>query len=319
MGSWILRILSVPSISLSGRLPHLLPAELPTSPPTGPSQFLPAASIPFFHMGLDQLCHSNILQDPQLNHAAWLAAFAALPGTDLTSEHMALLQHALIPSQFPSRVAAPLQTGNRDQVKEYVTEILSCTGPSWAIKKGRPRSSGSQTAPDDASIQEPPRTTQDALPTWVDQLYSKIAHLAALLSEAQDLPKSAAGWIKCSALIAYNGPSILGNFDTHTGEIVNTNTFVLTCHSLTQPLTDEFIKGLVSKDNPRGRNRFELGLFAPGKTSNSTQLVIRLTPTPPLGPSAGPVSASSRDLPLTIDQAEEYMVSTFFNPACSAS
>ena len=182
--------------------------------PQAPPKFLPAAPIPFFHMELDQLCHSNILQDPNLNHAAWLAAFAALTGTDLTSEH------ALIPSQFPSRVAAPLQAGNHAQVKEYVTEIISCTDPSWAIEIGRPRSSGSHTAPDDASIQVLPRSTQDALPSWVDKLYLKIAHLAALLSEAQDLPKSAAGWIKCSALRSYNGPSIPGNCDTHTGEIV---------------------------------------------------------------------------------------------------
>ena len=51
---------------------------------------------------------------------------------------------------------------------------------------------------------------------------------------------------------------------THTGEIVNTNTFVLTCHGLTQSLTDGFICGMVAKDNLRGKNRFQLGLFVPG-------------------------------------------------------
>ena len=169
-----------------------------------PPSFLPAASIPFFHMGLDRLCQPepDVLQDPNLNHAAWLAAFAALTGTDLTTEHMALLQHALIPIQFPSRVIAPLQAGDQDHV-------ISCTGPSWAIKKGRPRSTGSQTAPDGAHIQDLSRSTQDALPTWVDKLYLKIAHLAALVSEAQDLPNP--GWIKCSTLSTYNGPSIPGS------------------------------------------------------------------------------------------------------------
>ena len=65
------------------------------------------------------------------------------------------------------------------------------------------------------------------------------------------------------------------------------------CYGLTQSLTDEFIRGMVAKDNLRGKNRFQLGLFAPGKTSNSTQLVIRLTPTPSLGASTGPCLARS--------------------------
>ena len=184
--------------------------------PHAPPKFLPAASIPFYHMGLEQLCQQGLLQDRELVHAAWLAAFAALTGTTLTHEHMALLQHPL--------VIAPLRDGDVDKVKDYVTEILSCTGPSWQIKKGRLRSSGSQTPPDDASIQELPRTTQDPLPSWVDKLYARISQLAVLLSEAQDLARSPAGWIKCSALIAYNGPSIPGNFDTHTHTHTHTHT-----------------------------------------------------------------------------------------------
>ena len=83
-----------------------------------------------------------------------LAAFAALIGISLTNEHNALLQHPLIPPQFPSRVIAPLLAGDVDTVTNYVTEILACTGPSWAVKNRRPRSSGSQSPPDDASIQE---------------------------------------------------------------------------------------------------------------------------------------------------------------------
>ena len=278
--------------------------------PTAPPSFLPASAIPLFHMGLTRLCEQEVLQDPQLNHAAMLAAFAALTGTDLTTEHLALLQHPSIPGQFPSKVFAPLQAGHQEPVKEYVSEIISCTGPSWAVKKNRPRSTGSQTPPDDGAIQELPRTTRDPLPAWVDQLNLKTAHLAALLSEAQDLPKSPKGWIKCSALCAYNGPSIPGNFDTHTGEIINTNTFTLSSQGLTQALTDEFICGMVSKDNIRGRNRFQLGRFAPGKTSTSSQLVIRLTPLP-RGASAVPSTTSSRDIPLTLEQAEPYAIYFF--------
>ena len=96
---------------------------------------------------------------------------------------------------------------------------------------------------------------------------------------------------------------------THTGEIVNTSTFLLKTHNLSQPLTDEFIKGLVSKDNLRGTKRFLLG----GKTSNSTQLVIRLTPIPAPDPALGAASASSMRpfRPLSLDEAEPFGVYFF--------
>ena len=84
-----------------------------------------------------------------------------------------------------------------------------------------------QTPPDDAP-----------LPAWVDNHFAKISQLAVLLFEAQDLTRSSAGWIKTSALMDYNGPSIPGNFDTHThmGEIVNTSTFLLLmCMPLSNP------------------------------------------------------------------------------------
>ena len=137
--------------------------------------------------------------------------------------------------------------------------------------------------------------------------------MAVLIHDAQDLARSPSGWIKTSALIAYNGPSIPGNFDTHSGEIVNTSTFLLKVHGLSQPLTDEYIKGLVSKDNLRGPKRFILGLYAPGKKTNSTQLVIRLTPIPAADPNAGAASASSlrTSRPLTLDEAEPFGVYFF--------
>ena len=231
-----------------------------------PPVFLPPAAIPFFHYGLDRLCHLDALQDPNLNHAA------ALTGTDLNPEQMTLLQHSSLPQQFPDRVLSPLQGGDLDKAKSTWPSF------SWHVKKGRLRSVGSLTPPDDASIQELPRSTRDPLPNWVDKLYLKIAHLAALLAEVQDLPKSDRGWIKCSALSTYNGPSVPGNFDTHSGQVVNTNTFVLTCSGLTQSLTDEYIKGLVAKDNMRGRNRFQLGLFAQGKTSIACSLCEQSEP-----------------------------------------
>ena len=75
----------------------------------------------------------------------------------------------------------------------------------------------------------------------------------------------------------------------------------------------EYIKGLVSKDNLRGPKRFLLGLYAPGKTTNSTQLVIRLTPIPAADPNAEAAGASSlrTSRPLTLDEAEPYGVYFF--------
>ena len=73
---------------------------------------------------------TSLSTDLELVPSVWLTAFAALIGTTLTQEHNALLQHPLIPSQFSSRVIAPLQAGNVDKVKDYVTEILACTDPS---------------------------------------------------------------------------------------------------------------------------------------------------------------------------------------------
>ena len=58
-----------------------------------------------------------VLHDKDLVPSLWLAAFAALIGTSLTNEHNALLQHPLIPPQFPSRVIAPLLAGDVAQLR----------------------------------------------------------------------------------------------------------------------------------------------------------------------------------------------------------
>ena len=269
-------------------------------------------------MGMDQLCQPAVLHDKDLVPSLWLAAFAALIGTSLTNEHNALLQHPLIPPQFPSRVIAPLLAGDVDTVTDYVTEILACTGPSWAVKNRRPRSSGSQSPPDDASIQELPRTTLDPLPSWVGDLFARISQLAVLIHDAQDLARSPSGWIKTSALIAYNGPSIPGNFDTHSGEIVNTSTFLLKVHGLSQPLTDEYIKGLVSKDNLRGRNVSSLGSTLQEKRPTPPNLSFASPLSPQrilmLGPLALPLYRRLVRSPL---MKPNHTASTSFSLACS--
>ena len=62
-----------------------------------------------------------------------------------------------------------------------------------------------------------------------------------------------------------------------------------------------------------GRSVSSLGLYSPGKTTNSTQLVIRLTPIPAADPAAGAASASSQPAsrPLTLEEAEPFGVYFF--------
>ena len=89
-----------PSPATRSRYAHLPHHDTPDAPP----KLLPAASIPYYHMGMDQLCQPAVLHDKELVPSLWLAAFAALIGTTLTNEHNALLQHPLIPPQFPSKL-----------------------------------------------------------------------------------------------------------------------------------------------------------------------------------------------------------------------
>ena len=101
---------------------------------------VPVAAIPFFNMGVERL--SAILQDPNLNHAAWLTAYAALTADNFSPAMMSVLQHPSLPEEFKERVH-------------------------------------------DSAILALPRTTQDPMPHWVDQLTMKLAHLAYLLAEAK--------------------------------------------------------------------------------------------------------------------------------------
>ena len=68
----------------------------------------------------------------------------------------------------------------------------------------------------------------------------------------------------------------------------------------------------------RSAMRKKKRLFAPGKTSNTTQLVIKLTPLPPLGLLLGPPSPLIATF-LSLLTRQNHMVFAFFNPACSES
>ena len=138
----------------------------------------------------------------------------------------------------------------------------------------------------------------------------KLAHLACLLAEANDIPKSDLGWIKCTTLSSYDGPGVSGNFDTHLNQIVAKHSFTVTSNGLTHTLNDTLIRGLVSRDNHR-LNRFQPGHFTPGRSQHAPQLVIRLTPPTSTGSAPPAVSSPSeahslKDLPLTLADSQPY-------------
>ena len=84
-----------------------------------------------------------------------------------------------------------------------------------------------------------------------------------------------------------------GNYDTHTNQITATRSFTFTSNGLPHPLSDATLRGLVSRDNYRGRYRFQLGHFTPGRSQNSPQF---------------------EDVPLTMQQASPFGI-YFFNSA----
>ena len=112
------------------RYAHLPHHQTPDAPP----KLLPAASIPYYHMGMDQLCQPAVLHDKDLVPSLWLAAFAALIGISLTNEHNALLQHPLIPPQFPSSVPPWLKLPSR--LKSLCRTANGAKAPSSLVHTG---------------------------------------------------------------------------------------------------------------------------------------------------------------------------------------
>ena len=102
------------------RYAHLPHHDTPDAPP----KLLPTASIPYYHMGMDQLCQPAVLHDKELVPSLWLAAFAALIGTTLTNEHNALLQHPLIPHLNRLRAHLPLRKLNHSESTSF---SLACS------------------------------------------------------------------------------------------------------------------------------------------------------------------------------------------------
>ena len=293
---------------------HLRPLNGMKWPAQSPV-IIPLAAIPFFHLGVDDLCTPEILQDSNLNHAAWLTALAALTADNFSPAMMAVLQRPSLPEEFKERVADPLLADDQLGVRHYLYDLFSYTDAAWRTKPAATRSSSYATPPKDSAIEALPRTTQDPLPHWIDHLTMKLANLAGLLAGATDLPASNLGWVKCSTLSAYDGPGVPGNFDTHLNQIVAKHSFTAS-NGLTHTLNDALLRGLVSRDNHRGYNRFQLGHFNPGRSQNTPILVIRLAPAPtaraaPPSSSSSPGAHSLEDVPLRLSESQPYGIYFF--------
>ncbi len=85
----------------------------PQAPIRTAPDFLPVVAIPLFNLGVERLCAPEILQDPNINHAAWLTACAALTADNFSPAMMAVLQHPSLPEEFKERVADPLRANER--------------------------------------------------------------------------------------------------------------------------------------------------------------------------------------------------------------
>ena len=108
--------------------PVITPLNLPmVDDPQAPLRtapdFLPVAAIPLFNMGVERLCAPDILQDPTLNHAAWLTAYAALTADNFSPAMMSVLQHPSLPEEFKERVADPLQANDQLGVRHYLYDM----------------------------------------------------------------------------------------------------------------------------------------------------------------------------------------------------
>ena len=110
------------------------------------------------------------------------------------------------------------------------------------------------------------------LPTWIDNLVTKINHLVQLLTNADDLPRSAHGWVFLRALRRYDGPAVPGNQDPQTNQIVHSHPFSLTSRNSAIDFTEKVLGGMAAYDR---RKRLTLGEAI--DHNNKASIVVALT------------------------------------------
>ena len=103
-------------------------------------------------------------------------------------------------------------------------------------------------------------------------LVTKINHLVQLLTNADDLPRSAHGWVFLRALRRYDGPAVPGNQDPQTNQIVHSHPFSLTSHNSAIDFTEKVLGGMAACDR---RKRLTLGEAI--DHNNKASIVVALT------------------------------------------
>ena len=68
---------------------------------------------------------------------------------------------------------------------------------NWTIVMPRHRTAHPSEPPEDDLVTVLPRTSYPTLPSWIDNLVTKINHLVQLLTNADDLPRSSHGLESC--------------------------------------------------------------------------------------------------------------------------
>ena len=136
----------------------------------------------------------------------------------------------------------------------------------------RHRTAHTSEPPEDDLIKVLPRTSYPTLPTWIDNLVAKINHLVQLLTNADDLPRSAHGWVFLRALRRYDGPAVPGNQDPQTNQIVHSHPFSLTSRNSAIDFTEKVLGGMAAYDR---RKRLTLGEAI--DHNNKASIVVALT------------------------------------------
>ena len=96
--------------------------------------------------------------------------------------------------------------------------------------------------------------------------------LVQLLTNADDLPRSAHGWVFLRALRKYDGPAVAGNQDPQTNQIVHSHPFSLTSRNSAIAFTEKVLGGMAAYDR---RKRLTLGEAR--DRNNKASIVVALT------------------------------------------
>ena len=200
------------------RWPSASPAaaspDLPSQASSPPPQFLGAAAKSLFLSGIEYLHSQDCIADPNLSAEAWLAAYGAHIIPNFSQEHCTALVDPQVIRRFHEEVVTPLSTRHdTEAIFQFFHNVLSAQQLTinWTIVMPRHRTAHTSEPPEDDLVRVLPRTSYPTLPTWIDNLVTKINHLVQLLTNADDLPRSAHGWVFLRALRRYDGPAVPGN------------------------------------------------------------------------------------------------------------